>query len=221
MAIFRRDRATRRSWPGRGIQLFIDAAATLRLTAAGVSLPSLLYYCSSFRGLQFSYSLRNAAHCGILSAVFPFSLTPDKADHYSPPGRFSRTPTPTPWRGKFLVDFATPRRVHRAWATWRRICRYNADSDPVDLDDEQEQVHGDEVVTKQSRVRRRTKHRQIRLRRGCSSSPHLSPSTPTVDGILRSGFPPFASDTWTTDLAFLRYEAHLNPAPRLICVRFI
>lgn len=31
-------------------EVFTDAAATLRLTAAGVSLPSLLYYCSSFRG---------------------------------------------------------------------------------------------------------------------------------------------------------------------------
>jgi hypothetical protein len=109
----------------------------------------------------------------------------------------------------------------RARAMWRQICRCKADSDPVEVDDEQEQLDHDEVVTNQSCERRRTKRPQIRLRRGCSSSPHPSPSTPTVDGILRSGFAPFASSCCAPDLAFIRYKAHLYSAPRLIRLRLI
>jgi hypothetical protein len=100
-------------------------------------------------------------------------------------------------------------KVGRARATRRRISR-KVDSDPVELAGEQAQVHNNEPVTKQSHVRRRSNHRHIQLYRGCFSSPHPSPSTLTVDGILRSGFSPFTAHSWTTGLAFLRYDPHLK-----------
>jgi hypothetical protein len=66
------------------------------------------------------------------------------------------------WSASLWLDASLD--LGRAWATQCRICRKKVDSDRVDLGGEQEQVHDDEAVTKQSHVQRRSKHQHIQLR---------------------------------------------------------
>jgi hypothetical protein len=134
----------------------------------------------------------------------------------APAYRGSRRPRHTEESSRFTsLPLDASVEVGRDRATRRRICRRKGDSKPVEVCVEQDQVEHVEFLSTQSRSRRKTKRPQIRLHRG-ASSPHPFFSTPTGDGILRSGVNRFDSSCCGLDLPFLRYDRHLQSAPRFI-----
>jgi hypothetical protein len=144
---------------------------------------------------------------------------PDEAVHCSlHRSCLSRKPSPVPHRGKFSVHFSCSDvsvEVERNRATRRWICRRKADSEPVEVGDEQDEVEHVEFVSTQSRSWRKTKRPQIQLLRGFSS-PHVSFSSRSVDDILRSGVARFDSSCCGPDLLFFRYDRDLQSAPKFI-----
>jgi hypothetical protein len=96
----------------------------------------------------------------------------------------------------------------REGATWRRIWRHKADSEPVEVgaDDEDHVL----LLTSEVRSPRKRKRPQIPVRfRG--PSPHRWISSPTIDGSLRSRVHRFDSCCCGPDLQIFRFEHALPP----------